>query len=123
MKVAELLEARPHPHPSTRSMVYKEYEMPQAKDGKWMEPLDLEIEYTIDGGAGEWHPYGQGHAQEPDWVETDVKSVKTTKPFGLYDEDGQEIVKTYPAGTKVEDLPGYTDKLWKDFEKYVDEKA
>jgi len=71
--------------------------------------VKLDVEYSVSAGGSSRHGDNSSFDEDhPD--EYDVKSVKLAHDVEQLDDDGQEVVKTWPKGTDAHKLPGWSRK-------------
>jgi hypothetical protein len=96
----------------------KEYDGVQPDDAV-VSMFNIDVEYTAEDQGYTDHPYGMGTAREEHGVEVEVTSAVTGEEVTYHHPETDEIMKTFPKGTPVEDLPGWEQKDW----DYVQDKA
>lgn len=80
-----------------------------------IEPVDgmygdvrIEVKFKYEAESSDRH--GDNSSFDEKHPESfDIISAVTVKDVDQLDDDGQEIVKTWPAGTDVQKLPGWSD--------------
>jgi hypothetical protein len=79
--------------------------------------FDVHVEYVaIDNGYDD-HPYGDGTVREYHGIDVDIISLTTINQVTQFDFETDEIVKTFPAGTDLTKMSGWTDKNFDYFEE------
>jgi hypothetical protein len=103
-----------------RSFLIREYDGCQPAD-MIIDLFDLEVTYQLDDGGYTDHPYGEGSAREYHGISVEDYNAVAAEDVICRDPETDEIVKTLPKGTKLEDIPGYKKELWKHIEQLIDE--
>lgn len=62
---------------------------------------DVEVEYEYEGADYTDHPYGSTTAREHHPASCTVYAVKLKKDTPVYDDDGDKVLSTLPAGTDL----------------------
>ncbi len=102
-----------------RSFIIREYDGCQPED-MIIDLFDLEVTYTLHDEGYTDHPYGEGSAREYHGMSTDDVEAVAAEEVICRDPDTDEIVKRLPKGTKLEDIPGFTNDQWDYIQQQVD---
>lgn len=121
--IRELLESRKRRKSGgkeKKKLIYKEWD---GLTDEGIEMFDVEIHYTVTDNGVEKRPAGQGDAEEDLGYSTEIDKAVTKTQVKQYDEDGENVIKTFDKGTSIDKLPGWKESMWDTFEKAVEKDA
>lgn len=109
--------------PSTREFVVKKWDghepVQRGGDTEFVEPFDVLVSYEYEDLGYSDHPYGEGHARENHGASVVITSLVANEPVKLIDDETGKLIKDFPKGTKLENIPGWS----KGFMEYFQEQA
>ena len=125
MKLSEIRGLAEGKGPETRDFVVKKWDgnegYQQGTDDVYVEPFDVLVTYEYEDLGYSDHPYGEGTAREHHGSSVVVTSLTSNQEVVLKNNDTDKVVKTYPKGTKVEDIPGWDKDSMEFFQQKAEE--
>jgi hypothetical protein len=92
-------------------------------DEGYIKPFDVIVTYKKEDFGHSDHPYGEGSAREQHGMSVFDVVIKTAESVILMDDDGNEVIKTFPIGTLISDIPGWETTSFSIFQDKAEEHA
>lgn len=82
---------------------------------------DFDVDVTFDYTPEDYtqHVPGDPTTRERHPADVELVTIVLADNVEAYDEDGEKVVKTFPKGTPIEQLPGWTEKM----ERAIEDEA
>lgn len=83
--------------------------------------FEIIASYEYEGSSHSDHPYGEGSAREYHAASGQSTKIVLAQDVEQYDDNGETVLKTWPKGTNISALPGWTE-MKQDIEAQVEQK-
>jgi hypothetical protein len=88
-------------------------------DGLNIEPFKVQIQYEIYDEGVTHHEYSEEVVPEYHGKYVQLNAAVAAQSVKYRDPETDEVVKEYPTGTRVEDLPGFYVDLWGTIDEFL----